>query len=794
MPQKEPKKYALIIGGTGFISQYCVDELHKAGFIVATMNRGSSIDLHGDKVFHRFIVNCRKRELFRSALKSSILELKNIFLLNNLSYQMSGNVDEIVPENELPDAWDLVIDFICYEPPHAEDCTIGLDNLCKLFIMISTDSIYEVCKRPKYLEEKKSEQQLQRGDMHTIRHPGRREEDHELLNVSEKELRRKDEYGLEKLQCEDIFKGFAEKSRINFEHFQQNFLQNDNNNSNSNRNNNNSNKIENAQQFIPFETVFLRLPDVTGERELPRNRHFQLQMRIQLGLPIYIDPESNKYNVDEFNLHTFYDEKNNQQNNEQNNEQNNRIINILPKESEFPADSIKLSFVHARDVSTAIIACFKLQQLALEQNVDGKKKSWGNSWEVVKNTGLNIGSLEQVTLLEYLYLIGNTLNKPVFVYSSSESREKLFKQRLIDFLQIQASESNCEGKLQNDVTIFNNRIYPRSYHELYLEYITNNSLRNRSDDIQGLEQGRLDMTFFSKKNQNNIDKAPTDRFQTPEKLLHTLNFNNICPVEYDQLPNQHNCINCETYLPSSQFLRRFGHLSQPIPQNSQLSDSPQTPPQKYPNQLGAKEWYEYEKIQQFLSGLFSAGYSCPLSDSSSDSSGSEEESSADDSDYDDFFTGNFAKEFISPIIKDINMVENIDTSKLTKKGRIAAVVKMALRNDDSAPNSSQNAQFSAKCLTSTPFSHANLSHLKVLHLLERLEAADQCTYLPSVTQGPISIQKALDHLPDWSPMCLYAWASKQTLWYNTPMLMNAMDADPRNALWKIDLKWGNYFE
>jgi hypothetical protein len=790
------------------------------------MNRGSSIDLHGDKVFHRFVVNCRKRELFCSALKNSILELKNIFLLNNLSYQTNGNFDEIIPENELPNAWDLVIDFICYEPPHAEDCTIGLDNLCKLFIMISTDSIYEVCKRPKYLEDKlphffqyfehfeqkKSEKKLQHGNIHTIRHPGRSEEDHELLNISEKELRRKDEYGLEKLQCEEIFKEFAEKSCINFEHFQQNFLQNDN-----------SNKIENVQKFIPFETVFLRLPDVTGERELPRNRHFQLQMRIQLGLPIYIDPESNKYDVDKLNLHTFYDEKNS----EKNNEKNNQIINILPKESEFPADSIKLSFVHARDVSTAIIACFKLQRLALEQNFDdqtenknpqihnqnsneilidtknGRKKSWKNSWGVVKNTGLNIGSLEQVTLLEYLYLIGNTLNKPVFVYSSSESREKLFKQRLIDFLQIQASKNNCEekktgDKLRNDITIFNNRIYPRSYHELYLEYITNNSLCNRSDDIQGLEQGRLDMNFFSKKNQNNNGENPADLFQTPEKLLHALNFNNICPVEYNQLPNQHNCINCETYLPNSQFLRRFGHhLSQPIPQNSQntqMSDSPQNLPPKYPNQLGAKEWYEYEKIQQFLSGLFSAGYSCPLSDSSSDSSGSGEESSGDDSDYDDFFTGNFAKEFISPIIKDVNMVENIDTSKLTKKQRIAAVVKMALRNDDSGPNSSQNTQFSTKCLTSTPFSHANLSHLKVLHLLERLETADQCTYLPSVTQGPISIQKALDHLPDWSPMCLYAWASKQTLWYNTPMLMNAMDADPRNALWKIDLKWGNYFK
>lgn len=160
--------HALMIGGTGFISTYCVEELARHGFTVTTITRGRTTDAHGSNVKTRLTVNCKDRPKFVSLLKDS---------LNLVAKDQSLST--------VPQRWDIVIDCICYDPDHAHDVVQGLASKVDVFVQISTDSIYEVCEAaPKSV----------------LRNGGTTEEYTALLRKTDKELRKMDEYGYEKVR------------------------------------------------------------------------------------------------------------------------------------------------------------------------------------------------------------------------------------------------------------------------------------------------------------------------------------------------------------------------------------------------------------------------------------------------------------------------------------------------------------------------------------------------------------------------------------------------------------------
>ena len=164
MSSLSPQRHALVIGGTGFISQYAVEELATAGYTVSIVTRGSTPDLHGELVASRLKINCNKRKEFVTSLRNSLQTIAQDQHLTSV-----------------PNAWDLVVDFICFDGDHASDIVEGLSGICKIFVQISTDSIYEVCKRPT--------------DNCYGTCYGRTEKWAELLDIPESKLLEKDDYG-----------------------------------------------------------------------------------------------------------------------------------------------------------------------------------------------------------------------------------------------------------------------------------------------------------------------------------------------------------------------------------------------------------------------------------------------------------------------------------------------------------------------------------------------------------------------------------------------------------------------
>jgi nucleoside-diphosphate-sugar epimerase len=126
----------LVIGGTGFISTYAVESLLDAGYKVTILTRGETADIFGQSV-QRYIVDCEKqRKKFIRFLQRAIPGAPDFKAVESNSDIESNSAQEHL--------WDLVIDFICFEPPHAEAVVEGLSGRAKLFVFISTDSVYEV--------------------------------------------------------------------------------------------------------------------------------------------------------------------------------------------------------------------------------------------------------------------------------------------------------------------------------------------------------------------------------------------------------------------------------------------------------------------------------------------------------------------------------------------------------------------------------------------------------------------------------------------------------------------------
>lgn len=85
--------------------------------------------------------------------------------------------------------WDLVIDFCVYLRKEIKTCIRGLSNRIKLYVMISTDSVYDVCDQ-------------------TIR-VGPPKETDDLRPHSEKEIKKladDEDYGHDKLKCEEYLR------------------------------------------------------------------------------------------------------------------------------------------------------------------------------------------------------------------------------------------------------------------------------------------------------------------------------------------------------------------------------------------------------------------------------------------------------------------------------------------------------------------------------------------------------------------------------------------------------------
>ena len=177
--------HVLVIGGTGFIGGHCVEAFLKSGFDVTVLHRGKTANMFGDRV-RSIQVNCSDKKAFVTCLQSLVGQ-----------------------------EWALVADFIAFEPKHVRYVLKGLSKgKVGLYIMISSDSVYQVCSLPS-----------------GVWTTGIKEESDSLLNLPKKQLKRLDDYGYDKLRCERVLRRYTQEFGIE-----------------------------------SFPWVAFRLPDVIGER------------------------------------------------------------------------------------------------------------------------------------------------------------------------------------------------------------------------------------------------------------------------------------------------------------------------------------------------------------------------------------------------------------------------------------------------------------------------------------------------------------------------------------------------
>lgn len=91
--------------------------------------------------------------------------------------------------------WDLVVDFSAFIRRHVKSVIRGLSKLAKLYILISTDSVYEVCAKEFRDGPIKESDAL------------RPEHDAEVAKLAEQ-----DQYGHDKLRCEEYLRSHVLKS------------------------------------------------------------------------------------------------------------------------------------------------------------------------------------------------------------------------------------------------------------------------------------------------------------------------------------------------------------------------------------------------------------------------------------------------------------------------------------------------------------------------------------------------------------------------------------------------------
>lgn len=96
--------------------------------------------------------------------------------------------------------WDLVADFCGFDTPDAEAALQGLSGRFRLYAFISSDSVYEVCALPAQPQNQP--------------HPFELVEEMSVRPASideRKRLRKRDDYGDGKLNCEETFQRWVDE-------------------------------------------------------------------------------------------------------------------------------------------------------------------------------------------------------------------------------------------------------------------------------------------------------------------------------------------------------------------------------------------------------------------------------------------------------------------------------------------------------------------------------------------------------------------------------------------------------
>jgi nucleoside-diphosphate-sugar epimerase len=168
----DTKRKVLILGGSEFMGRHFVlSLLPNPDYSVYIVNRGKfywNTDMKAIPEVHFFFGD-----------RNNYLEFQK--LLAYISEKAGVTSDS---------RWDMVVDYSCYERKQMKCAIRGLKSLCKLYVYISTDSVYDVCDR-----------KIRREDFIREEYAVRPENDTLI-----EELNKQDEYGNDKLRCEEYLR------------------------------------------------------------------------------------------------------------------------------------------------------------------------------------------------------------------------------------------------------------------------------------------------------------------------------------------------------------------------------------------------------------------------------------------------------------------------------------------------------------------------------------------------------------------------------------------------------------
>eukprot|EP00931_Biecheleriopsis_adriatica_P005622 TRINITY_DN107116_c0_g1_i1.p1 TRINITY_DN107116_c0_g1~~TRINITY_DN107116_c0_g1_i1.p1 ORF type:complete len:425 (-),score=112.19 TRINITY_DN107116_c0_g1_i1:21-1247(-) len=179
---KEPA--VLVLGGSKFMGKACVEDLLLKKARVCTVNRGCKHWGTSDPAAGRtarVFADREERKVFTSRLQEATRRLGG--------------------------SWDMVIDFSAFDGDDMQVSLEGLGSAFKLYVYVSSDSIYEVGK---WSSEQWKPRKQAGGEVCVVEEDGVRPADKEM----QEQVNRKDSYGHGKLEGEEVLrKGLPEGCR-----------------------------------------------------------------------------------------------------------------------------------------------------------------------------------------------------------------------------------------------------------------------------------------------------------------------------------------------------------------------------------------------------------------------------------------------------------------------------------------------------------------------------------------------------------------------------------------------------